>query len=81
MNKIKLSLKTVDVESFDVLPASVDGRTGTVRAHGDTWDPPTCMASCGYTWCNDVTCAGQFSCADTCTETRPVRSCPSALCP
>ena len=75
MKKIRLDLATVDVESFAVMPHEPAERAGTVHGRGNTWDPPTCMQSCGYTWCGEQTCNGEFSCADTCTETRPIRVC------
>lgn len=75
MKKLRLDLAHVNVETFSVTPAEPVKRSGTVHGRGDTWDPPTCMASCGYTWCGENTCNGEFSCADTCTETRPIRAC------
>ncbi|HET6233308.1 MAG TPA: hypothetical protein VFE05_24745 [Longimicrobiaceae bacterium] len=82
MKKMRLDLSAVDVETFAVLPPDLAEQSGTVRGQGNTWDPPTCAVTCGVTFCGGHTCDGAFSCADTCTETRPIRACngPTFVC-
>ena len=69
MNKVRLDVETLVVESFDTVPAEKAER-GTVLGHARTDrfcqtsqicpisdDDPTCMISCGYVdSCPQLTC-------------------------
>jgi len=88
MNKLKLELDALKVESFRTTAARI-GEPGTVRAHGDeivggeeaeavevaiTSPPKTQALSCFGT-CGQLTCAAlcTYGCSDGCT----VRTCAS----
>jgi hypothetical protein len=61
MNKLRLTLDDLRIESFDTTAAA--GEKGTVAAQEDC----TCMSACP-TFC-PVSCPGLPTCADTCPET------------
>ncbi|HEV7589685.1 MAG TPA: hypothetical protein VGO40_16335 [Longimicrobium sp.] len=85
MKKTKLRLDDLSVESFDTAVPD-RGRTGTVRAHAQTIDGPTCDGRqtcwdscdgvCGTYFCvTNFDSCGQQSCVYTCT-CNPYDNCP-----
>jgi hypothetical protein len=84
MRKLKLELDALAVESFGTLPER-DARRGTVEAFShvcpattlciDTYNPATCVATCGS--CPGNTCA--FTCGATCNYTCDDPSCVTCL--
>lgn len=77
----KLKLEMLAVETFATLPASgaphgtVEGQQASVRRCIETYDAPTCPATCDYTCGN--TC--DYSCAGTCAYTCDDPSCATCL--
>jgi hypothetical protein len=79
MNKLKLNLDELSIESFE--PAAASREEGTVRAYGetaDTCDPlvGTCFGYTCYQSCNNATCdtcdprvgtCFGYTCYETCT--------------
>ena len=80
MNKLKLTLESLAVESFDT--TAVAKEKGTVFGEQCTCQTvcscpgcPSCDATCAWT-CDDATCAGQASCGgNTCDGTCWVDTC------
>lgn len=75
MNKLKLSLEALAIESFDT--------TATVREKGTMMGEqatntcpgcPTCAATCAYT-CDDATCPQCPTCAESCNGSCQGPSC------
>ena len=72
MNKLKLNLEELGVESFDT-QAGVKEK-GTVVGEqqcscaGTCYPAPTCANTCAYT-CDDATCPACPTCANTCAQT------------
>lgn len=84
MHKLRLDLDGLVVESFDLSTIAGEQR-GTVKAHShvcpattlciDTYEPATCIATCGS--CPGVSCA--FTCGGTCAYTCDDPSCVTCL--
>jgi hypothetical protein len=75
MNKLKLSLEALAIESFDTTctvreKGTVVGEQATNTCPGC----PTCAATCAYT-CDDATCPQCPTCAASCNGT-----CQGATC-
>ncbi|HST61669.1 MAG TPA: hypothetical protein VLK84_23390 [Longimicrobium sp.] len=77
MAKIQLSLKDLDVDSFEVMPNRGPGGEGTIRGYQDAWGEaelggPTysCDGSCMSCPTNpcDPMCTGPKTCIDTCGQ-------------
>jgi hypothetical protein len=71
VNKLKLNLEDLGVESFDTR-ADVKGK-GTVVGEqcscaGTCYPAPTCANTCAYT-CDDATCPACPTCAVSCNGT------------
>ena len=83
MDRIKLNLDDLRVESFDTLPESVVSTRATVKARGDT---PLCLETYDYTICYpesicggwgqtcDPACAGDYTCVGG------GNTCPAGAC-
>jgi hypothetical protein len=82
MNKLKLSVEELAIESFDTTApprkreGTVFGEQGTCTCATQCTCPgcPTCYNTCLYT-CDDATCPACPTCADTCANTCDDFSC------
>lgn len=81
MNKLRLQLEELAVESFDT--TRVVRQKGTVvgqqcTCHTNCSCPG--LATCDYT-CDDPTCVGQYTCGDDTCGGDSVCYCPTNACP
>lgn len=58
MEKLKLNLDELKVESFDTTPMQGDQLKGTVYGNSGSVQGPTCQVTCQATLCYTCSCAG-----------------------
>jgi hypothetical protein len=75
MNKLKLQLDALSVESFDTsCQARENGTVLGEQATNTCPGCPTCAATCAYT-CDDATCPNCPTCAASCNGTCAGNTC------